>query len=174
MPSPASASRDPAEPRFAVNSYSTPHNSVYDDIEQTAAIGGAAVGLWEGKFGDGDDQKIADFMAEHGIAASFCVPRVHSILGIPFDRPGTPKDPAERTELICASVHRLARFAPAVIAIAPGTSGDPGRPAGPVEAVPGIFPRSRTRRPSTAWRSGWNCSPSDADRRCTPSPPWSR
>jgi hypothetical protein len=54
---------------------------VYDDIEQTAAIGGAAVGLWEGKFGDGDDQKIADFMAEHGIAASFCVPQVHSILG---------------------------------------------------------------------------------------------
>jgi cytochrome P450 len=135
MPSPASASRDPAGPRFAVNSYSTPHNSVYDDIEQTAAIGGAAVGLWEGKFGDGDDQKIADFMAEHGIAASFCVPRVHSILGIPFDRPGTPKDPGERTELICASVHRLAEFAPAVIAIAPGTSGDPARPAGPVEAV---------------------------------------
>jgi len=30
MPSPASASRDPAGPRFAVNSYSTPHNSVYD------------------------------------------------------------------------------------------------------------------------------------------------
>jgi hypothetical protein len=68
--------------------------NVYDDIEQTAAIGGAAVGLWEGKFSDGDDQKIADFMAEHGIAASFCVPRVHSILGIPFDRPGTPTDPA--------------------------------------------------------------------------------
>ena len=135
MPSPASTSRDPAEPRFAVNSYSTPHNSVYDDIEQTAAIGGAAVGLWEGKFGEDDDQKIADVMAEHGIAASFCVPRVHSILGIPFDRPGTPSDPRERTELICASVHRLAPFAPAVIAVAPGTSGDPDRPAGPIEAV---------------------------------------
>ena len=84
MPSPTSPSHDLTRPRFAVNSYSTPHNSVYDDIEQTAAIGGAAVGLWEGKFGDGEDQKIADFMAEHGIAASFCVPRVHSILGIPF------------------------------------------------------------------------------------------
>lgn len=124
----------PDAPRFAVNSYSTPHNTVYDDIEQTAMIGGAAVGLWEGKFGD-DDARIAAALAGHGLAASFCVPRLHSILGIPFDLPGTPKDPADRTRLICASIHRLARFAPAVIAIAPGTSGDPNRPAGPVEAV---------------------------------------
>ena len=174
MPAPASARENPARPRFAVNSYSTPHNSVYDDIEQTAAIGGAAVGLWEGKFSDGDDQKIADFMAEHGIAASFCVPRVHSILGIPFDRPGTPADPAERTELICASVHRLARFAPAVIAVAPGTSGDPASPPARSRPSPSTCPRSRTRRPNTAWRSGWNSSPSGADRRCTPSRPWSR
>src|SRR4029077_16673080 len=121
----------PSEPRFAVNSYSTPHNSVYDDIEQTAAIGGAAVGLWEGKFGEDDDQKIADFMGENGIAPSFLVPRVHSILGIPFDRPGTPSDPRERTELICASVHRLGPFAPALIAVAPGTSGAPRPPGGP-------------------------------------------
>src|SRR5580658_10019451 len=108
MPAPASAHEHPARrrwPRFAVNSYSTPHNSVYDDIEQTAAIRGAAVGRREGKFDDGDNPKIPDFMARPGIAASFCVPRVHSILGIPFDRPGTPTDPAERTELICASVH---------------------------------------------------------------------
>jgi sugar phosphate isomerase/epimerase len=122
-------------PRFAVNGYSTPHNGVYDDIEQVAAIGGAAVGLWEGKFPDGEDERIRGSLAEHGLQASFCVPRLHSILGIPFDLPGTPKNPRHRTELICASVHRLAKFSPAVIAIAPGTSGDSAHPAGPVEAV---------------------------------------
>jgi sugar phosphate isomerase/epimerase len=126
-------SGDLVRPRFAVNSYSTPHNTIFEDIEQTAAIGGAAVGLWEGKFGD--DTKIADTLNECGLAASFCVPRVHSILGIPFDPPGTPQDPVDRTALICKSIHRLARFRPAVIAIAPGTSGDPDRPAGPVEAI---------------------------------------
>ncbi|MCP9948163.1 sugar phosphate isomerase/epimerase family protein [Actinomadura madurae] len=122
-------------PRFAVNSYSTPHNTIYQDVEQVAAIGGAAVGLWEGKFADGDDERIARSMKEHGLEAAFCVPRMHSILGIPFDKPGTPRDPRERTELICQSIHRLARFSPAVIAIAPGTSGDPANPVGPAEAV---------------------------------------
>jgi sugar phosphate isomerase/epimerase len=125
----------PPRPRFAVNAYSTPHNTVFEDIEQTALIGGAAVGLWEGKFADDDDEKIFNSLATHGLGASFCVPRVHSILGIPFDRPGTPADPRARTALICESIHRLARFSPAVIAVAPGTSGDPLHPAGPVEAV---------------------------------------
>ncbi|QFR01692.1 sugar phosphate isomerase/epimerase [Streptomyces phaeolivaceus] len=124
-----------AAPRFAVNAYSTPHNGVLDDIEQVAAIGGAAVGLWEGKFADGQDEQIARSLREHGLEAAFCVPRMHSVLGIPFDKPGTPKDPRERTELICESIHRLAAFSPAVIAIAPGTSGDPAHPAGPVEAI---------------------------------------
>ncbi|MFE7277349.1 sugar phosphate isomerase/epimerase family protein [Streptomyces sp. NPDC057623] len=122
-------------PKFAVNAYSTPHNGVFDDIEQVAAIGGAAVGLWEGKFADGQDEQIARSLREHGLEAAFCVPRMHSVLGIPFDKPGTPKDPRERTELICESIHRLAAFSPAVIAIAPGTSGDPAHPAGPVEAI---------------------------------------
>jgi sugar phosphate isomerase/epimerase len=124
---------DVARPRFAVNSYSTPHNSIYDDVAQVAAIGGAAVGLWEGKFADGEDSRLEDFMAERSIATANAVPKLHSILGIPFDLPGTPKDPKERTELICASIERLARFKPATIAIAPGTTGDPANPAGPVE-----------------------------------------
>lgn len=127
-------------PRFAVNAYSTPHNGVFEDIEQVAAIGGAGVGLWEGKFADGQDEEIARSLKQHGLAAAFCVPRMHSILGIPFDKPGTPKDPRDRAELICQSIHRLAAFSPAVIAIAPGTSGDPAHPAGPLEAVVECLP----------------------------------
>nr|WP_271209109.1 sugar phosphate isomerase/epimerase family protein [Rhodococcus wratislaviensis]GLK33562.1 hypothetical protein GCM10017611_04040 [Rhodococcus wratislaviensis] len=122
-------------PQFAVCSYSTPHNTVYDDVDHAREVGAAAVGLWEGKFADGEDEKLLDYMAERGIATSTAVPQRHSVLGIPFDLPGTPKDPAERTDLICRSVERLAKFKPAVIAVAPGTSGDPANLAGPIEAL---------------------------------------
>lgn len=126
---------DVETPLFAVCSYSTPHNSIYDDVEQTAQVGAAAVGLWEGKFVRGEDEKLLEFMAANGVRTSTAVPERHSILGIPFDLPGTPKDPSERTDLICASVERLAKFDPAVIAVAPGTTGDQRNPAGPIEAL---------------------------------------
>ncbi|MDV6271017.1 sugar phosphate isomerase/epimerase family protein [Rhodococcus globerulus] len=135
IPLPPRQFPDLESPRFAVNSYSTPHNSIYDDVDHVFAVGAAAVGLWEGKFGDESDEKLLEYMAERNVATSTAVPNVHSILGIPFDRPGTPKDPAERTDLICRSIERLAKFDPAVIAVAPGTSGDPAAPVGPVEAV---------------------------------------
>ncbi|MFI5624012.1 sugar phosphate isomerase/epimerase family protein [Nocardioides sp. NPDC051685] len=122
-------------PRFAMCSYSTPHNSIYDDVEQSAEAGAAAVGLWEGKFVEGEDEKLLELMEAKGLATSTAVPERHSILGIPFDLPGTPKDPADRTDLICRSVERLAKFKPAVIAVAPGTSGSAETPAGPVEAL---------------------------------------
>jgi hypothetical protein len=47
-------------PQFAICSYSTPHNSIYDDVDQAAQVGAAAVGLWEGKFTDGEDTKLAE------------------------------------------------------------------------------------------------------------------
>jgi sugar phosphate isomerase/epimerase len=122
-------------PKFAMCSYSTPHNTIHDDIEQSVEAGAAAVGLWEGKFVDGENEKLLELLESTGLATSTAVPERHSILGIPFDLPGTPKDPAERTELICRSVERLAKFKPAVIAVAPGTSGSAENPAGPVEAL---------------------------------------
>ena len=129
------------EPRYAVNSYSTPHNTIFDDIEQVARIGGQGVGLWEGKFSAGDDDRIAEAMAGHGIEASFVVPAMHAVLSIPFEKPGLPTDVQERADLICASIERLARFRPQVIAIAPGTSGNAGRPIGPVEDVIRVLPQ---------------------------------
>lgn len=128
-------------PRYAVNSYSTPHNTIYDDIGQVARTGGQGVGLWEGKFVDGQDDRIAEELAEHGLGTSFAVPAMHAILSIPFDRPGLPSDPDQRADLICASIDRLARFSPQVIAIAPGTSGIAGAPLGPVEDVIRVLPR---------------------------------
>jgi sugar phosphate isomerase/epimerase len=66
---------------------------------------------------------------------------MHAILSIPFERPGSPKDIQQRTNLICASIERLARFCPQVIAIAPGTSGIADAPAGPVKDVVRALPQ---------------------------------
>jgi sugar phosphate isomerase/epimerase len=128
-------------PRFAVNSYSTPHNSIFDDIEQVARVGGRGVGLWEGKFAPGDDARIAEEMEANDLGTSFAVPALHSILSIPFDRPGTPQGADERADRICASIERLAPYAPQVIAVAPGTSGIADAPVGPVEDIVRVLPR---------------------------------
>lgn len=132
---------DVDHPRFAVCSYSTPHNSIYDDVEQASAVGASAVGIWEGKMAQGEDDRLLEHMATHGIATSTAVPERHSVLGIPFDLPDTPTDPGERTDLICRSIERLAKFSPSAIAVAPGTSGDADHPAGPYEA---LVPNLRT------------------------------
>jgi sugar phosphate isomerase/epimerase len=127
-------------PKYGVNAYSTPHNGVYADMDQVARTGGTGLGLFEGKFIDGEDEKVRDEMAAHGLAALYCVPTSHSILGIPFG-PSSAKMPlTQRVDLICASIARLAKFDPVVIAVAPGTTGDPKRPAGPIEDIVAALP----------------------------------
>src|SRR5262245_47662764 len=122
--------------RVGVNEWSTrPGNGVLEDIEQIARAGFDGIGLWEGKFGDVRDEEIADALAEHGLATSFCVPRVWTILPVPFNRPGEIRDPTARLDAMCDSIPRLAKFDPAVIIVGPGVSGDPANPAGPIEAV---------------------------------------
>lgn len=126
--------------KYGVNAYSTPHNGVYDDIYQVARTSGTGLGLFEGKFIDGEDQKVRDEMAAHGLKSLYCVPTSHSILGIPFG-PSSVKMPlSQRGDLICASIARLSKFDPVVIAVAPGTSGDAKNPAGPIEDVVSSLP----------------------------------
>lgn len=125
--------------RFAVNSYSTPHNTSIEDIEQVARAGARGVGLWEGKFADGEDSAIAEALAANDVRATFCVPAVHTILPVPFI--DASADPVERTEGICESIARLAQFDPLAIVVGPGVSGDPKNPIGPVEAIAEALPR---------------------------------
>ena len=125
---------DVDHPRFAICSYSTPHNTIYQDIDHAAEVG-AAVGLWERKFVDGEDMKLLEYLEEKGVEVSTAVPERHSILGIPFDLPGTPKDPQARTDLILRSVERLSQFKPAAVAVAPGATGDARNPAGPIDQL---------------------------------------
>jgi sugar phosphate isomerase/epimerase len=122
-------------PKYAVNEYSTPHNTVYEDIEQIARTGGTGIGLWEAKLERGEDERVKEAMARADLTPTFCVPEVHTVLPVPFNLPGVPADPVARTKLICESVKRLAAFRPVAVVIGPGTSGDPDHPVGPVDAV---------------------------------------
>jgi len=125
----------PEQPRYAVNAYSTPHNTVHDDIEQIARTGGGGVGLWEAKLQDREDAAVRRDLGVHGLTPTFCVPRLHTILPVTFNPPGTVLDPQRRTDLICESVRRLADFDPVAVVVGPGTSGDARNPVGPVSAV---------------------------------------
>jgi sugar phosphate isomerase/epimerase len=53
---------------------------------------------------------------------------VWTILPTPFNVPGLPTDPRQRTDLICQGMRRLAPFKPAAFIIGPGVSGDANRP----------------------------------------------
>lgn len=121
-------------PRYSVAAWMTPHNSVFDDIEQIARVGADGIGLFEGKFVDGEDAAIAEALAESGLVATFCIPRLWTFLTGPVGG-SAERDPRARLERICESIPRLAAFSPVAIVVGPGTSGDAANPAGPLEAV---------------------------------------
>jgi sugar phosphate isomerase/epimerase len=124
-----------ASPRYAVNATSLPHSTVWQDIDDIAATGAEGIGLWERKLPDGADAEVAARLSEAGLAATYCVPALHCVLPSQVDPPGAPQDGPTRRALIAASIRRLAGFRPAAALIAPGASGDPAHPAGPVEAA---------------------------------------
>jgi sugar phosphate isomerase/epimerase len=116
------------EPRYAVNEWSTPHNTVLQDVDQIARTGGQAIGLFGGKFVAGEEQRYQEAMLQSGLAASYCVPTVWTILPTPFNVPGIPSDPQARTDLICQGMEQLAPFKPMAFIVGPGVSGDATQP----------------------------------------------
>jgi sugar phosphate isomerase/epimerase len=125
---------------YAVNATSMPHSSVWEDIANVAATDTRGLGLWERKLAGVPDDEVAREMRAAGLTATFCVPTVNCILPSQIDPPGAPQDIRDRRDLICASIERLAAFAPEVVTIAPGASGDPDMPAGPLDAVLDVLP----------------------------------
>jgi sugar phosphate isomerase/epimerase len=121
---------------FSINQWMTPHNSIWDDIEQYAAAGAQGIGLWEPKLTDpAEDERVAERIHEAGLQATYCSSTVWPILPGPLDTPGTPTDVPARVDAICRSVERFAAFEPLGIIVGGGRSGDPLHPAGPVEDV---------------------------------------
>ncbi len=126
--------------RYAVNATSLPHNTVWQDIDDIAATGAEGIGLWERKLPDGADPGVAARLKDAGLTATFCVPALHCVLPSQIDPPGAPQDMPARRALISASIRRLAAFRSAAVLIAPGASGDPAHPAGPLDAVADALP----------------------------------
>jgi sugar phosphate isomerase/epimerase len=116
--------------RYAVNAWCLPNNNSLQDIEQSARIGAGAVGLWEGKFRDGEDDAISEAMRRHGVRAGIVMPHHWTILPTPLD-PGGYVDWKTKCDGICRSIRRLARFDPVGIMVGPGVSGDPNKRLSP-------------------------------------------
>lgn len=121
-------------PLYGVSEWSTPRNTVMEDIVQIARTGGTGIGLWEAKWKPEEDTAVQDALRQHGLTATMCIPKDWTILPTPLD-PHGPQDWRQRVDIICAAVHRLAKFSPVAILVGPGVSGNPERRAGPVEAV---------------------------------------
>jgi sugar phosphate isomerase/epimerase len=137
---PGGAVSAPVTVPYAVNQWMTPHNSVFQDAEQYAACGATGIGLWEAKLGPrSEDGAVLEALEANGLRATYCSPRVWPILPGPLDDASAPSDVQARVDAICASIERFAAFRPIGVIVGGGRSGDPERPAGPVEPIEGAL-----------------------------------
>ena len=97
--------------KLSLSTISTLNASFAEDVAAYAAAGFDAIGLWEMKLPEDDEANVA-LIGAHGLGVSYCVPTVPSFLQLAIPGMEGPADPAQRAEAICASVRRLARYAP--------------------------------------------------------------
>ncbi len=97
--------------RTSLSEISTVNASFADDVAAYAAAGFDGIGLWEFKLPPDDDANRS-LLGEAGLMVTNCVPAVPSFL--PLGIPGLegPPDPVERIDAVCASIRRLAAYAP--------------------------------------------------------------
>ena len=118
--------------KLSLSTISTLNASFAEDVAAYAAAGFDAIGLWEMKLPEDDEANVALIRA-HGLAVSYCVPSVPSFLQLGIPGMEGPADPDERAEAICASVRRLARYAPECVLCLSGPLG--GRTAAEGRAI---------------------------------------
>jgi sugar phosphate isomerase/epimerase len=121
--------------KYAVCCWSTPRNSSFDDIEQCAAIGAQAVGLWERKIQPGEDEAIEEALSNHKIDAGILVPNDWTLLPVPLNPAAASLTWRDLSARIAASCRRLARFKPKAILVGPGGHGDPSMMGRPISEV---------------------------------------
>ena len=116
--------------RTSLSEISTVGASFAEDVAAYAAAGFDAIGIWEFKLPPGEDAANIELLRMHGLAAANCVPAIPSILQLA--RPGMegPADPGERIAALCASVRRLAAFAPESVVCLAGPLGGRTREEG--------------------------------------------
>jgi sugar phosphate isomerase/epimerase len=87
-----------------------------------AAAGLDGIGVWEIKLPADGDAEALELLEAFGLGSAAAVPAVPSILPLPLME--GPADPAARIEAICASLHRLAPFAPSAVVCLTGPGED--------------------------------------------------
>ncbi|HZP73560.1 MAG TPA: sugar phosphate isomerase/epimerase family protein [Gaiellaceae bacterium] len=108
------------EPRVSVSQITTVRSSFADDVRDYVAAGLDGIGVWELKLGEGGDADALEQLDASGLGSASAVPAIPSILPLPLL--GGPTDPAERIDAFCASLERLAPFAPGGIVCLTGTA----------------------------------------------------
>jgi sugar phosphate isomerase/epimerase len=109
-------------PRFSISQVSTLAASFADDLRAYAAAGVDGIGIWELKLGEGSDQEALEQLAASGLGSATAVPAVPSILPLPLL--AGPTDPQQRIASLCASIRRLAAFAPSAVLCFTGPAGE--------------------------------------------------
>jgi sugar phosphate isomerase/epimerase len=89
-------------------------------VRAYAAAGADGIGIWELKLED--DGAALEVLDAWDLGRASAVPAIPSILPLPLME--GPTDPQERVDAICASVHRLAKFAPSGIVCLTGPGHD--------------------------------------------------
>ena len=134
--------------KLSLSAISTLNATFQEDVEAYAAAGFDAIGLWEFKLPPDDAANLV-LLRAHGLAVSNCVPTVPSFLQLAIPGMEGPPDPEERIDAICASIGRLAAYAPDCILVLSGPLGD--RPETDGRAIVGRRPaRGSARSASSA------------------------
>lgn len=107
-------------PRFAISQITTLPASFEEDLRAYRDAGAEAIGVWEIKLREGEEEAQLAALKKSRLASATAVPAIPSIAPIPI--PG-PDDPAERIEAYCAGLRRLAPFEPSAVVLltGPGT-----------------------------------------------------
>jgi sugar phosphate isomerase/epimerase len=109
-------------PPFSISQITTLRATFEADLRAYAAAGADGVGIWEIKLPEGGDERAHEQLEASGLGRAAAVPAVPSILPLPLM--DGPADPHARIDAICASVHRLARFAPSSVVCLTGPGDD--------------------------------------------------
>jgi sugar phosphate isomerase/epimerase len=123
--------------KLSLSTISTLNASFAEEVEAYAAAGFDAIGLWEMKLPP-DDAANQALLRVHGLAVANCVPTVPSFLRLAIPGMEGPEDPDERIEAICASIRRLAGYAPECVLCLSGPLGSRTEAEGRAIVVDGL------------------------------------
>ena len=114
--------------RLSLSEISTVNASFEEDVAAYAAAGFDGIGIWEFKLPADDAANVA-LLHDAGLGVANCIPTVPSIL--PLRLPGMegPPDVRARVDALCASMRRLAAYAPESVLVITGPYRRRGLPA---------------------------------------------